>query len=132
MDINVMVVDDNVFIRESMEILFQSKGIQIVAAAGASECLQHLEAGFRGIILMDVMMPHLDGWDTIEEIVKRGLYDGNVIVMLTAKREPDAKMEAIQAYVTDYITKPFNPSELLDMVHYYAGMLGAQAGLVRR
>jgi len=126
MNTRVMIVDDNEFIREAVEILFQSEDIPIAIAEGGKECLDQLEAGFRGIILMDVMMPDMDGWDTIREIVARGLYDGNLILMLTAKREPDAKMDGIQIYVTDYVTKPFNPSELLDMVKYYATLLNEE------
>jgi DNA-binding response OmpR family regulator len=126
MNIRVMIVDDNEFIRESVEILFQTEGIGIVTAGGGKECLEQLEAGFRGILLMDVMMPQIDGWDTIRQIVARDLYDGNIVLMLTAKREPDDKMVAIQTYVTDYITKPFNPQELLDTVKYYATLLDSE------
>lgn len=123
MDMKVMIVDDNEYVRESVEILFQTEGGRVATSEGGKECIEHLEAGFRGVILMDVMMPHMDGWDTIREIVSRGLYDGNIILMLTAKREPDEKMEEIQSYVTDYLTKPFKPSELLEMVKYYASLL---------
>nr|WP_246545694.1 response regulator [Pelotalea chapellei] len=120
MGTKVMIVDDNEFIRESVDILFKFEGIQAVAADGGEECLRHLENGFRGIILMDVMMPGMDGWDTIREIVKRGVYDGNIIVMLTAKGEPDCKMEGIQEYVTDYVTKPFDPMKLIERVNSLA------------
>ncbi len=123
METKVMIVDDNEYIRESVEILLQTEGIQIVSSASGNECLDQLETGFRGVLLMDIMMPIMDGWDTIRQIVKRGLYEGNIILMLTAKREPDEKMEGIQTYVTDYVTKPFNPMELLDMIKYYATIL---------
>ncbi|MDA8413864.1 MAG: response regulator [Desulfobacteraceae bacterium] len=123
MDAMVMIVDDNEYVRESVEILFKSEGGCLATAEGGKECLEQLEAGFKGVILMDVMMPHMDGWDTIREIVSRGLYDGNIIIMLTAKREPDEKMEEIQSYVTDYLTKPFNPTELLEMASYYGSLL---------
>lgn len=123
MEAKVMIVDDNEFIREAVEILFQGEDIQIAVADGGMACLEQLEAGFRGILLMDVMMPDMDGWDTIRQIVAQGLYEGNIILMLTAKREPDEKMAEIQAYVSDYVTKPFNPGELLDMVKYYATLL---------
>ena len=122
MDINVMIVDDNAFIRESVEILFQTANNRIVMADGGEACLKQLEAGFRGVILMDVMMPGLDGWDTIRQIIGRGLYEGNIIIMLTAKGEPDVKMEGIQEYVTDYVTKPFDPMKLLDTVTYLAAL----------
>jgi CheY-like chemotaxis protein len=123
MGTNVMIVDDNEFIRESVALLFQSKGMGLHVAAGGSECLNYLANGFRGVILMDVMMPGMDGWDTISEIRARGLYDGNVIVMLTGLNEPDRKMEEIQEYVTDYMTKPFNPEQLMESINYYSSLL---------
>lgn len=119
MNSSVMLVDDNDFIRESVAMLFDCNGIRVVTVASGEECLGQLKAGFRGIILMDVMMPVMDGWDTIREIVKQEMYKDNIIVMLTAKGEPDMKMDGIQEYVTDYITKPFDPRTLLDAVTSY-------------
>jgi CheY-like chemotaxis protein len=116
-----MIVDDNEFIRASVEIMFQTVGIDIVSADGGESCLKNLADGFRGVLLMDIMMPGMDGWDTIRHIVERGLYEGNIIVMLTAVGEPDCKMEGIQEYVTEYITKPFNPKTLIETVTCLAG-----------
>jgi len=67
----------------------------------------------------------MNGWDTIHRIVENDLYDGNIIVMLTALNAPDNKMEGIQEYVTDYLTKPFNPDELMETLEYYFGLLNA-------
>jgi DNA-binding response OmpR family regulator len=122
-DARVMIVDDEEIIRESVEHFFQSEGIKTLTAAGGDECLEHLENGFRGIILMDVMMPDMNGWDTIRKIVEGDLYEGNIIVMLTAQEAPDNKMDGIQEYVTDYLTKPFNPDELLEILQYYFNLL---------
>ena len=119
MDAKVMLVDDEEMIRESVELFFQSEGIKILTAASGDDCLDYLEEGFRGIILMDVMMPNMNGWDTIRKIVENDLYEGNIIVMLTAMDAPDNKMEGIQEYVTDYLTKPFNPDELMEILQYY-------------
>lgn len=121
----VMLVDDEKMIRESVEVFFQSEGVGILTAASGDECLEHLEAGFRGVILMDVMMPEMNGWDTIRSIVENDLYEGNIIVMLTALNAPDNKMEGIQEYVTDYLTKPFNPDELMDVLQYYFSLMDA-------
>ncbi|MDA8413862.1 MAG: response regulator [Desulfobacteraceae bacterium] len=125
MDAQVLLVDDEELIRQSVEAFFQSEGIAILTAASGEECLEHLEDGFRGVILMDVMMPDMNGWDTIRKIVESDLYDGNIIVMLTALGVPDNKMEGIQQYVTDYLTKPFNPDELMEILQYYFGLLNA-------
>jgi DNA-binding response OmpR family regulator len=123
MKTGVMIVDDNEHIRTSVEMICEFEQIGLVSAASGKECLQHLEEGFRGVILMDVMMPELDGWETIREIVARQLYAGNVIVMLTGMGQPDARMDGLQEYVTDYLTKPFGPDQLVDTVKYYLQLL---------
>ncbi|MFA7059541.1 MAG: response regulator [Pedobacter sp.] len=125
MDAKVMLVDDDEMIRDSVELFFQSEGIKILTAASGDDCLEYLEEGFRGIILMDVMMPNMNGWDTIRKIVENDLYEGNIIVMLTAMDAPDNKMEGIQEYVTDYLTKPFNPDELMEILQYYFTLMNA-------
>ncbi|MBC8019250.1 MAG: response regulator [Verrucomicrobia bacterium] len=128
MDSRIMIVDDEAMIREAVEILFQSEGLEIVAASGGKECIGHLESGFRGVILMDIMMPVMDGWDTIRQIVAKGLYEGNIIVMLTALDAPGDKMEGLQEYVTDYVTKPFDTHTLLNSHQYYLGLLQEETG----
>jgi CheY-like chemotaxis protein len=128
MNNKIMIVDDNEYVRASVEIICQSVELDLTSAACGTECLGHLEAGFRGVILMDIMMPEMDGWDTIREIVSRGLYDGNVIVMLTGMGEPDAKMDGVQEYVTDYMTKPFGPDQLIESLEYYLTLLNVTSG----
>ncbi|MCP4294555.1 MAG: response regulator, partial [Proteobacteria bacterium] len=83
------------------------------------ECLDRLRNGFRGVILMDVMMPELDGWDTIAVIGDEGLHGGNVICMLTAVHDPGPKMEKLTELKMDYIRKPFTSEELLEAVGEY-------------
>jgi len=123
MEAKVMLVDDEEMIRESVELFFQSKGIKILTASCCDDCLDHLETGFRGVILMDVMMPDINGWGTIRKIVENDLYEGNIIVMLTALNAPDNNMEGLQEYVSDYLTKPFNPDELMEILRYYFSLL---------
>jgi len=126
MDARVLLVDDDDLIRESLEAFFESEEIRILTATGGAECLEHLRNGFRGVILMDVMMPEMNGWDTIRAIIEQNMYEGNIILMITALGEPDYKIEGIQEYVTDYLTKPFKPAELLESLQYYIDLLGDQ------
>ncbi len=119
----IMVVDDDVFILEVMEELFEPEGIDVVTAESGDACIAELEKGFRGVILMDIMMPRKDGWETIEEMIARGLMDGNVIAMLTAKDIPDAKLEHLKEHVIDYITKPFEADEIVTIVKGYLNYL---------
>jgi DNA-binding response OmpR family regulator len=117
MNYEVMIVDDDESIRIALKELFHSEGITVVEAEGANACLHNLENGFKGIILMDIMMPEQDGWDAVRAIIDRDLFRGDIlIVMLTAKDVPDEKMQGLQEYVVDYITKPFEPEELVSKV----------------
>lgn len=120
---NVMVVDDEECIRQTMSALLTAEGISVVTAVGSSDCLRLLKDGFRGVILMDIMMPGKDGWDTIREIQKAGLLEGNIISMLTAMDVPDGRMDGLQEVVIDYITKPFDPAMLVNSVRKYLGYL---------
>ncbi len=119
----IMVVDDDVFILEVMEELFEPEGIEVVTAESGDACIAELEKGFRGIILMDVMMPGKDGWETIEEMLDRNLMEGNVVAMLTAKDIPDRELERIKEHVIDYITKPFEADEIVTVVKGYLDYL---------
>ncbi|MDA8428468.1 MAG: response regulator [Geobacteraceae bacterium] len=124
----VMVVDDEECIRHTLFELLSAEGIGTVTADGAVECLRLMRAGFRGVILMDVMMPGKNGWDTIREIQTCGLLEGNIISMLTAMDFPDERMEGLQEIVVDYITKPFDPAVLISAVRKYLGYLDQVRG----
>jgi DNA-binding response OmpR family regulator len=115
----LMIVDDEECIRTTVRELFSFEGLNVAAAASGEDCLDQLRAGFRGIILMDVMMPGKDGWDTIRSIQHEGLLDGNIILMLTALDAPDERMDGLQELVLDYITKPFSPEEIFATVRTY-------------
>jgi len=67
---------------------------------------------------MDVMMPHMDGWQTVGEIVSQGYYEGNIISMLSAKDAPKEKT-GYEEYVRDYLRKPFRANEIISTVKGY-------------
>ncbi|MDY6834647.1 MAG: response regulator [Chloroflexota bacterium] len=116
---NVMVVDDEPSILFALRKLLELEGYQVTTANSGKECIDALGKGFKGVILMDIMMPGMDGWDTVREIVNQGFIDGNIISMLTARDRPDQKMEGLQEYVIDYITKPFDPDDLVNILEEY-------------
>jgi len=119
MDKQVMVVDDDPSIRTTVEIVLNTKGHSICVVESGKKCLDKLREGFRGLILMDVMMPEMDGWNTISAIENEGLHGGNVICMLTAVHDPGPELEKLTEYVMDYVRKPFTSEELLEAVDEY-------------
>jgi CheY-like chemotaxis protein len=119
MDKQIMIVDDDPSIRSTIEIILNTKGYSICVVESGKMCLEKLREGFRGLILMDIMMPEMDGWDTISAIEDEGLHGGNVICMLTAVHDPGPKLEKLTEYVMDYVRKPFTSEELLETVAEY-------------
>jgi len=118
-----MIVDDDPSILIAVRELFEPEGFDVFAVSNGRDCITELKRGFRGVILMDIMMPHMDGWDTVQAIVDQGLFDGNIISMFTAKDMPDEKMNDLIDYIADYITKPFEPEKLVATVKQYATRL---------
>jgi len=117
MNNKIMVVDDESDILESLRALFERQKYEVTTVESGDECLRQLEKGFRGIILMDIMMPDMDGWDTIREIVKRGLIRDVVIEIITGKGTKDhEKLGELGSYVYDYLTKPIDIKQLIDSV----------------
>jgi DNA-binding response OmpR family regulator len=119
----VMIVDDDRHILVAVKTVLNEAGFPVEMAESGDECINLLKAGFTGVILLDIMMPVMDGWDTIRAIKSNGLGDNVLIAMLTAKNSPDAKMIGLQEYVFDYITKPFEPEELVSKVRLYSKYL---------
>ena len=118
MNDKIMVVDDDPSILIAVRELLESEGFEVFTAMSGLDCIDELKKGFKGVILMDIMMPIMDGWDTIQEI-KNNDFQGIVIAMLTAKDRPDFKMDLYKDYVVDYIQKPFVPQELISAIKNY-------------
>ncbi len=74
MDKQIMIVDDDPSIRATVEIVLNTKGYSICVVESGKRCLDKLREGFSGLILMDVMMPEMNGWDTIKSIEDEGVH----------------------------------------------------------
>jgi len=112
-----MIVDDDPSVLYTVEWILGDEGFRTLAVSSGADCLKELRHGFRGLILMDIMMPYMSGWQTIEAILDEGLMDGNVVCMLTAARPPADQSEHLNEHVMDYVHKPFGSDELLSTVN---------------
>jgi DNA-binding response OmpR family regulator len=119
----VLVVDDEPNILVSVQVTLEDAGYEVITAESGKACIEVLRSGFSGIILLDIMMPDMDGWDTIAAIKSKNPDNRILIAMLTAKMNPDEKMIGLEEYVFDYITKPFNPEDLVNRVNKYSEYL---------
>ncbi|HBZ83016.1 MULTISPECIES: response regulator transcription factor [Brevibacillus] len=110
MKMTILVADDDAHIRELLRFYLEKEGYRVLAAADGSQASVLLEQEKVQLAIVDVMMPGKNGWELCKEI--REYYDIPVI-MLTAKGEVRDKEKGFLAGTDDYLTKPFEPTELL-------------------
>ena len=111
---NILVCDDDKEIVKAIEIYLKKQGYNVFKAYNGNECLDVLKNNNISLIILDIMMPEKDGMETLNEI--REEYNLPVI-MLSAKSEDQDKIEGLNLGADDYITKPFNPLELIARVN---------------
>jgi len=109
----VLVVEDEDDVRRLVRVLLERAGHSVVEAANGLEALSRLETDAPDLVVLDVAMPELDGWQTLERI--RDLSDVPVL-MLTARAGELDKVRGLRSGADDYVTKPFGRQELLARV----------------
>jgi len=114
--IRVLVVDDEAPIRLLCRVNLEAEGMNVVEAADGRTGLDVARAAQPDVILLDVMMPGLDGWQVAEELLDDERTRGIPIVFLTARAELRDRARGIDVGGIDYVTKPFNPIELASLV----------------
>lgn len=113
----VMIVDDEPDILISLKTVFERQNYEVITVSNGAECLDEIEKGFKGVILMDLMMPIMDGWTTINEIVKRGYTKDVMISIITGKGTKDyQKMGMLGSFIFDYLPKPLDVNQLISSV----------------
>ncbi|MCL5994772.1 MAG: response regulator transcription factor, partial [Chloroflexi bacterium] len=107
------IVDDDPNIRELVRLFLQNEGFDLYEACDGVEALDKLAAVKVDLVILDVMMPNMDGWELCRRL--RGSYDFPLL-MLTAKGETSQKIKGFQLGTDDYLVKPFEPLELVARV----------------
>lgn len=106
----VLVADDDPNVREIIRLYFEKQMIDLVVATDGREALEVMEKEMPDVVILDVMMPQMDGFEVCREIRKK--WD-TPIIMLTAKDEEFDRVLGLELGADDYVTKPFSPRELV-------------------
>jgi len=106
----ILIVDDEELIRDLIKEYISLEKFNVVEAVDGSEALKLFQQNNYALIILDVMMPKIDGWSVCKEIRKTSQVP---IIMLTARGEEYDKLLAFELGVDDYLVKPFSPKELL-------------------
>ncbi|MCR8852024.1 MULTISPECIES: response regulator transcription factor [Lysinibacillus] len=107
----LLMVDDDAHIRELVKVFLQNEGLEVIEATDGVDALSKLTYEKVDMVIMDIMMPNMDGWALCEEI--RSYNTDLPILMLTAKGETAQKVKGFHLGTDDYLVKPFEPAELI-------------------
>jgi DNA-binding response OmpR family regulator len=112
----VLVIDDEAPIRLLCRVNLEAEGMIVLEAADGPSGLERAREERPDIVLLDVMMPGLDGWGVAEQLLEDGETAAIPIIFLTARAEFRDRARGLDIGGIDYITKPFNPVELAPLV----------------
>ena len=115
-DTRVLVIDDEAPIRLLCRVNLEAEGIEVLEAADGTTGLDLARAEQPDVVLLDVMMPGLDGWRVAEELLEDERTRRIPIIFLTARAEFRDRARGLDIGGVDYVTKPFNPLELAPLV----------------
>lgn len=109
----ILVVDDERLIRNVIREYLENEKYEVFEAENGFDALRVLETNRVDLIILDIMMPRMDGFETLKEIRKT---KDTPVIMLSAMKEEEDKLSSFNLGVDDYITKPFSPKELVARV----------------
>jgi DNA-binding response OmpR family regulator len=112
----VLVIDDEAPIRLLCRVNLEAEGMTVLEAGDGPAGLHEARSSHPDVILLDVMMPGLDGWAVAEQLVDDAKTRDIPIVFLTARAELRDRARGLELGGVDYVTKPFNPVELASLV----------------
>lgn len=118
----IICIEDEPEMIELVKLILGRKGFEVQGAVGGRSGLELIEKRKPDLILLDLMMPDMDGWEVYQQIKAREDLRAIPVIVVTAKAQSIDKVLGLHiAKVDDYITKPFGPQELLESVNRVLG-----------
>ncbi len=115
--IRVVCVEDEPEMIDLIRLILGRSGYEVVGAHGGKAALEVIKAQRPALVLLDLMMPDMDGWEVYQQLKADDQLDHIPVIVVTAKAQSIDKVLGLHiAKVDDYISKPFSPQELLDSV----------------
>jgi two-component system, OmpR family, alkaline phosphatase synthesis response regulator PhoP len=121
----ILIVDDEAHIRMLIEQTLEEledEGVELLSAANGEQALHLIQSHRPQLVFLDVMMPRLNGFDVCHTVKKEWGFDDVYIIMLTAKGQEADRQRGHDAGADLYMTKPFDPDELLEKAQEILGL----------
>jgi two-component system alkaline phosphatase synthesis response regulator PhoP/two-component system response regulator VicR len=131
MPLKILVCDDERHIVRLIQVNLERQGWQVVTAYDGKEGLEKIKSERPDLVVLDVMMPYMDGFEVLKTLRREPQFESLPVIMLTAKAQDKDVFEGYHYGADMYLTKPFNPMELVTFVKRIAAG-GADAGGPKR
>ncbi|MEI7553869.1 response regulator [Candidatus Chlorohelix sp.] len=112
----ILVIDDEPGIVDIVETNLLGEGFEVISAKDGKEGLDKIRSEFPDLVILDVMMPEMDGWQVLRELEKEPETAGIPVIMLTAKAADEDYIYGLEEGAVEYLTKPFFPQELINRI----------------
>ncbi|MCA1839476.1 MAG: PleD family two-component system response regulator [Actinomycetota bacterium] len=112
MEPTVLIVDDEPDVRTLCKVNLEYEGYRVIEAADGLEALEVVKTDKPDVILLDLMMPNLDGWEVLKRLQADPETGKIPVLLLTAKADQESQLHGWEAGIVEYVTKPFNPVTL--------------------
>ena len=115
--LTVLVIDDDPVILELLRVNFEIEGFDVICAADGEEGLKRAQADQPDVVISDIMMPRRDGLQLLTDLKGDPLTENLPVILLSAKAQKSEVQQGLDMGADDYITKPFDPLELIDRLN---------------
>jgi DNA-binding response OmpR family regulator len=122
----ILVVDDEDDILQFLELVLREKGYDVVTAPGGHEALTKAQVERPDLVLLDIMMPQMDGWEVLKLLRVDEDTAAIPVAMLSARTEAKDRVQGLQEGAIDYICKPFSLQDLLGKIETIFGEVGGK------
>jgi len=121
---DILVADDEPYVQRSLEFVLKREGFEVVTAINGEDALRKIREFKPKVVFLDLMMPKMNGFETCREIKSDPSLKGTYVIILTAKGQEADRDMGLRAGADNYITKPFSPKEIVQMVRSIFERLG--------
>ena len=117
----VLIIDDDRWIAMSTAMVLEAEGFAVDSALSGPEGIEKARAAPPGIVLLDIMMPGMDGWETLERLKADPVCGPVPVVVFTAREQREGRSRARELGAVEYFRKPFRPEALVQALRHHLG-----------
>lgn len=121
MERTVLIIEDEKLIIVSTQMVLEAAGFRVESAVNGEEGIQKARSARPDLVLLDIMMPGIDGWETLTRLKRDPETSGIPVIVFTAREHARGHQKSTEMGAADYFRKPFEPDELIELVEKHIG-----------